>query len=295
MIEPEFLTATELAERWKPQTPRQIIEHGAGFKLPLYFFFSGLAIDSGDDWHRDRGSHGNLQQQSTLRDVIANAERQIRRNASGVADKFDALTSDEVIALRNRINGWRAELQELDQKLQVREFERRGFEYRGILRLLPDTMIKLMASAEVSHPHFAYHPLYPLSQVQSKDGLVLEGRLMALEPAPGMPWKAKLTRDDVLVRFSDVKAAESPADAANTPRPMQRQEAQGIAIIEALKGLGYDPKSLPPFQPGKRGAKAHVWDLLIKKKDIFRSKGVFDKAWDRLKAGEELAYQPSSP
>lgn len=294
MIEPQFLNLEELAKRWN-QTPRQIIEHGVGLKLPLYFFFSGLAIDVHDNWHRDTGHRDVLRQQGVLKELVRGAEQQIRSNAYGQADQFNSMTPDQVVELRSTINGWEAEFEELDHKLQVRELERRGFEYRDVLRLAPATMLELLASEEVAFPHFAYHPQSPVSLAESERGLVLDGRIVALESCPGSPWKAKLARADVLVQLLDIKAIEEPGEFAGTAKPLTRSEAQDNAIIEMLKSLALDPQSLPLNAPGKPGVKAEAWSMLAKRKDIFQSRKVFEHAWDRLRANGGIANKPSSP
>lgn len=294
MIEPQFLNLEELSKRWN-QTPRQIIEHGVGLKLPLYFFFSGLAIDVHDHWHRDTGHRDVLRRQGLLKELVRGAEQQIRSNACGQADRFNSLTPDQVVELRSTINGWEAEFEELDHKLQVRDLERRGFEYRDVLRLAPATMLELLASDEVAFPHFAYHPQYPVSLAESERGPVLDGRIMALEPCTRTPWKNKLTRADVLVQLRDVKAIEEPTEPAGIAKPLTRSEAQDIAIIEMLKSLCHDPQNLPLNSPGKAGVKLEVWNRLARRKDVFQSRKVFEHAWDRLRANGLIANKPSPP
>lgn len=80
----------------------------------------------------------------------------------------------------------------------------------------------------------------------------------------------------------------SPAacpDAVAVPEPLQRQRHQEGEILRVLRELGHDPAALPARQPGKPGAKAAAWGLLQGKK---RSRGVFDKAWERLRRAGEI-------
>lgn len=69
--------------------------------------------------------------------------------------------------------------------------------------------------------------------------------------------------------------------------PLQRQRHQESEILRVLHDLGYDPKSLPKNEPGKKGVKADVRSRLI------FPKGVFDKAWERLLEGE-ISYSSES-
>jgi hypothetical protein len=69
--------------------------------------------------------------------------------------------------------------------------------------------------------------------------------------------------------------------------PLQRQRHQESEILRVLHDLGYDPKSLPKNESGKKGVKADVRSRLI------FPKGVFDKAWERLLEGE-ISYSSES-
>jgi len=67
------------------------------------------------------------------------------------------------------------------------------------------------------------------------------------------------------------------------------------SIIEAIKQLGYDPKALPPRQPGKAGVKADAWKKLGNRKSLFPTRDVFDKSWELLRGADEIAEQGSPP
>lgn len=79
----------------------------------------------------------------------------------------------------------------------------------------------------------------------------------------------------------------APEDAPET-RPIGRQRAQEIAILEELRRLGYDPEALPRWN-AKAGPKAQARRELLKSRpDIFQSEGIFDKGWGRLRAAREV-------
>ncbi|TKC91230.1 hypothetical protein FAZ69_05555 [Trinickia terrae] len=68
-----------------------------------------------------------------------------------------------------------------------------------------------------------------------------------------------------------------------TPRPLPQQLHQEQEILRALREHGFDPKKLPKSPAGKPGAKALVRRLLGWEGTIF------DKAWERLRSGKEIA------
>lgn len=83
-------------------------------------------------------------------------------------------------------------------------------------------------------------------------------------------------------------ASASPAarpEAVAVPEPLQRQRHQEREILRVLRGLGHDPAALPARQHGRPGAKAAAWGLLAQQK---WSRGVFDKAWERLRGAGEI-------
>jgi hypothetical protein len=69
-------------------------------------------------------------------------------------------------------------------------------------------------------------------------------------------------------------------------RPLQRQQHQEAAILRVLRELGHDPHSLPRNTPGRAGPKAAAFGQLGWKKE---ERGVFDKAWDRLRQTRDIA------
>jgi hypothetical protein len=89
----------------------------------------------------------------------------------------------------------------------------------------------------------------------------------------------------VLAGDGAAPSASMPAGGLQVPEPLQRQRHQEGEILRVLRELGYDPAELPARPHGKSGAKAAAWGLLAQKK---WSRGVFDKAWDRLRGAGEI-------
>ena len=73
-----------------------------------------------------------------------------------------------------------------------------------------------------------------------------------------------------------------------------KQREQEDAIKAEIERLCYDPKLLPRNIPGKSGVKSKVSNAL-KNNALFQGTTIFDKAWDRLLRGEEMAYAKRAP
>jgi FKBP-type peptidyl-prolyl cis-trans isomerase len=82
---------------------------------------------------------------------------------------------------------------------------------------------------------------------------------------------------------SESDAAESRGEPAK--RPPQAQAEQERIILEIIRSLGHDPKALPCRACGKRGVKSEVKGLVPQ---WMQHGKVFDKAWERLRANEEI-------
>jgi hypothetical protein len=88
-----------------------------------------------------------------------------------------------------------------------------------------------------------------------------------------------------------VLAEDAAASLASTPEPVMRvkppqaQEAQEAEILDVIRRLGHEPKQLPPRRAGKPWVKSEVWRE-IGVCQLFKSEGVFNKAWDRLRKYE---------
>lgn len=73
-------------------------------------------------------------------------------------------------------------------------------------------------------------------------------------------------------------------------KPKQKLPRQEIAILDTIKHLGFDPKSIPKNAGGRPGVKSIVRDHL-KGDDLFVGPTVFDKAWERLRKTEAITDQ----
>lgn len=99
---------------------------------------------------------------------------------------------------------------------------------------------------------------------------------------------------DVLARWvQDVGASSlypftGPLAQSTAPKPFQRQAAQELAILEAIRQAGHDPLRLPKNEPGKAGIKAQVSDAL-KRNPVFTGPTVFNKAWERMRSNGDIA------
>ena len=72
-------------------------------------------------------------------------------------------------------------------------------------------------------------------------------------------------------------------------KPLKLSRQQEIAVLDEIKKLGYDPKSLPKLVRGMRSTKAQIKKNLINH-ILFKDKTtVFKHTWERL-SEEEIAY-----
>lgn len=87
-----------------------------------------------------------------------------------------------------------------------------------------------------------------------------------------------LSRDELLKM-----AGGTVPDTGNAnKKPPLQQLFQEQEILRVIGELSYDPKNLPKQAPGKSGVKAEVRAKLL------FSSGVFNKAWDRLRASRDI-------
>lgn len=112
------------------------------------------------------------------------------------------------------------------------------------------------------------------------EGIATESEVRALLDAPAP--------DAVIDALSD-SAEASPVAGA-----LQKGMAQEQAVLSALRDLSYDPKGLPARISGKPGPKSKAWAVLEKSRTAdgkaqVSSRGVFDKAWERLRSSGEIA------
>ena len=94
--------------------------------------------------------------------------------------------------------------------------------------------------------------------------------------------------DKVQSRMVD-KAKTKPETSAPEHRPISRFRHQEDEIIRVIVELGYNPVELPKLQPGKPWVKSEVRTRLQ------FTKGVFDKAWERLSSQNRINMKPTLP
>jgi hypothetical protein len=125
-----------------------------------------------------------------------------------------------------------------------------------------------------------------------------ESRLNPVHPTLGLSNKARpgyAKLKDGLFSLAEVKASEreefdapaakeeSKADAKKSnKRPLPQQQFQEQEILRVILSLSHDPKKLPKREDNKPGIKAEVRQALT-----FSPK-VFDKAWERLRANQDI-------
>lgn len=110
-----------------------------------------------------------------------------------------------------------------------------------------------------------------------------EFSLMPVAHYKDMPLTQPIRQDDF---FGFAKELGVPIDQSTevkkSTRPTNHQPHQEAEILRAIRELGYDPKSLPKRDTGKRGAKATVREKLN------FSESVFNKAWERLRSSGDI-------
>jgi hypothetical protein len=89
-------------------------------------------------------------------------------------------------------------------------------------------------------------------------------------------------------KVEPLRPAMSATSPASEKTPLGKQRRQEAAILEWLTSNGYEPKKLPRTEQGKAGVKAAVWAAMKEKSELFQSRGVFGKAWDRLRDFEDI-------
>ncbi len=81
--------------------------------------------------------------------------------------------------------------------------------------------------------------------------------------------------------------------AQQDDEPKRRQpgkhQQQEEAILSGIRDEGFDPKSIPNWNPGSPGLKADVQEHFVIPGPIFQSILTFNKAWERLRSGGENA------
>ncbi|WP_455921826.1 hypothetical protein [Pseudomonas putida] len=290
MIDPQFLSIPELATRWAA-TERQILEHGAHLRLPLFFLFDGLAFLQCERWLMGHGAHDEEQELERKGELAAKWRAHLKRNAAGQTDEFSQLDSQQVVDLRKTINEYELRIEALSVLLEGRASQRRSKGVFGYLRLPPRTIVDLQEQSTIPFPHLAFNQA---------------GDLLTLEPGITGKWKSTLSTSDLLIPFADIKAIEDARETQKNgkaetlesqalPKPAPRLRTQEASILDTIRALGYEPQSLPKQKPGKNWVPSEVWAILKSDSSNFVSQGVFDKAWGRLKKNGEIMVEGDCP
>jgi hypothetical protein len=68
-----------------------------------------------------------------------------------------------------------------------------------------------------------------------------------------------------------------------------KQQQQEDAILRIVSELGFNPKAFPKYKSGHQNSdKSGIKIKALKSRDLFTSEGVFNKAWERLRANGEI-------
>lgn len=75
----------------------------------------------------------------------------------------------------------------------------------------------------------------------------------------------------------------APAQSQPSPKPLQRQKAQQLAILQKLRELGYEPEALPKARSGKSSAAKQAV-----KAALGYTQDVMNKAWQKLRSDGQI-------
>lgn len=229
MLEPRFLSISELAVRWN-QTERQILDHGISMRLPLYFVFDGLAFDINDQWLRGTGidyldvkrKYDNLQENIKILKAMLARNTAIRRGQAQPSEFEDLpLDLEDTKRYRSELDAKIAERDNFATRLCSREHERKKHSYYGYLRAMPGAIEGIMNKGKAYSP-IAYLPSKPIIKKQIDRKVVYDGAIAALEEG-----NVFLEQKDLLVLMVEVKAIEGkqpePAPTNNTASNWHQQ------------------------------------------------------------------------
>lgn len=111
-----------------------------------------------------------------------------------------------------------------------------------------------------------------------KNGYEVTGWVLFLE-VPSCDWLFSI--DDL----QKLVGCEAPP---TTKAWKQKQLSQEIAILQWLETNNHNPLQLPVPPPGKSGVKKECKNEVCKNKELFISVGVFETAWERLRANNTI-------
>jgi hypothetical protein len=255
MFESLTLSVDELARRWNI-TQRQVLDNAQQMRVPLYFTFEGLAIDSNDEWHRFNGDFEQRTKLEILKAGIANSEAWIARSALGRNGQWEQrLSSEEARELRSKIEADKRMCAELRDLLELREAERNKLFYRGLMRAPPKVLWDIQTQGKTATPRWAFHPQSPVKSValagRRSDGAIpiWDGRLMELEPSPGSAVSPPLTIGSLCAVTAEVKAIEAHLqprqEGSRTGTQRKLTDAQEVEIAALFdRGHGTSVRQL---------------------------------------------------
>lgn len=90
---------------------------------------------------------------------------------------------------------------------------------------------------------------------------------------------------DPLIEETPMTGTSEPLQAEEKPK--RKTDRQDQAVIEILIDFGYDPKALPPRQPGLPWVKSDVRKAALNRRNLF-TENSFDNTWERLRANGEI-------
>lgn len=228
MFESPTLSVSELAERWK-KTPRQILDYAQALGVPLYFMFDGLAFDLSDRWHRENGDVDQRGELDLLRKGIARNESWIRRSVRGENGEWEQqLTTEEIQALRIEIEADKKNCEQIRELLEQRETSRKKMHHRGLMRAAPKTLFHIAQYGEARYTPKAFYPGTPVRVVNVPEQamLIVDGRLMSLEPFEALP---PLTINSLCAVTAEVKAIEAYLKAKHTAQEPRAAPSAPVA------------------------------------------------------------------
>lgn len=85
------------------------------------------------------------------------------------------------------------------------------------------------------------------------------------------------------------KPDNAPVETSGASAARYRQATQEKRILELLRAQGHEPLKLPPRANGKPGVKFEIRKVALSDKPLIFSNNSFDKAWQRLRGGGEIA------
>ena len=135
----------------------------------------------------------------------------------------------------------------------------------------------------VDSSFYPLHPPFTFGQLQ-RAAVMVDTLPRYLERINGM---LVLGDEPPLTSAAQVTATPAPLKTA-TGAPPLKQPSQEARILELLKAQGYDPINLAQRMPGKPGPKTEIRTLALTEPKLF-TKGSFDKAWERLRSGGDVA------